>query len=180
MMAKIENAFLTCFGDNIGYICDGDAISTAPDRDGVFFRATVERDDSGDRPDERQEGFWPTLNPADAGYIGPRSKSTLRRAQARAQRIMDAWRNDEWWYVGVVIRAYRVLGHAMLETGHVQSLWGIECNYPASERNRHPNAYLTMVANDLLAECGSKVRAELARMAAEMLATLQNSGTGRI
>lgn len=161
---KAVNAFSSAFGDGSGYVCDGDTISC--ERAGITYVARIVRDDSGDRPDERDDGFWPSLDPKSAGYIGGKSEATLQRRTARAQAVLEAWARDEWWYVGVVIAAYYETGSA--EVGrielddHAASLWGIECNYPASRRNPNPNIYLTEVANELLLEAEDRAKQVLA------------------
>lgn len=64
-----------------------------------------------------------------------------------------AWERDEWCFVGVVLRVY-VDGIELLD--HAASLWGVECNFPGCD-----NAYLTDIANDILAD--AVVEAEKAR-----------------
>ena len=71
---------------------------------------------------------------------------------------MEAWRNDEWFYCGVVI-SVRFDGIEIDD--HASSLWGIEANYPDSD-----NAYLAEVANELLPEAIDAAKAERARLCA--------------
>ena len=47
------------------YVCIGDAITCTVDRYTVTAR--IAYDDPPDAPDERQDGFWPSLYPNDAG-----------------------------------------------------------------------------------------------------------------
>lgn len=58
--------------------------------------------------------------------------------------ICEAWKNDEWFYCGIVVSAsyngVRVVDHAA-------SLWGIECNFPGND-----NSYLNEVAAELESE----------------------------
>ena len=97
--------------------------------------ATVEADNTAGPPDQEQDGFWPSLDPNDDGWIGlnpktrkPYSRSTYERRWAEAERIMDAWKDGDWWWCGVIVEVFDprdddvVLGHA--------ALWGIECNWP--------------------------------------------------
>jgi hypothetical protein len=42
------------------YACEGDSISCTVE--GFTLHATLYRDDCGDRPDERDCGFWPSLD----------------------------------------------------------------------------------------------------------------------
>jgi hypothetical protein len=151
------------------YVCEGDSIETTCG--GFRFVATVYRDDSNDKPDERQDGFWPSLNPQDAGYIGAKSLRTLARHTARAQSVMDAWKRDEWFYCGVAVQAF--VGDVEVTGEFDRTIWGIECNYPQHDKRREPNAYLTQVAGELISECheAAKVRAaELAQAFAAIAA----------
>jgi hypothetical protein len=69
---------------------------------------------------------------------------------------MEAWRKDEWFYCGIVLS---VSLEGVILGDHAASLWGIEANYPDSD-----NAYLSEVANDLLAEAIDAAKAERARL----------------
>lgn len=143
------------------YVCEGDSISC--EVDGFTITATVVRDDYSGAPDKEMDGFWPSLNPKDAGWIGPKSRATLARHMARAQEIMDAWRNDEWFWCGIVLSVSR---HGVVLDEHAASLWGIECNYPTFRKRDRANAYLIEVANDLLEEALEVGRQVLGRLAA--------------
>lgn len=134
------------------YICDGDAITW---RHGQWLAAAkVLRDAGSGPPDQEDEGFWPSLDPSDPGYIGPKSKSTLRRRMA-------AWQRDEWWWCGVEVTLYRLnpgvdpagrWDEEDLSEVDQGSLWCIGCNYPTFRKRDRPNAYLDTVADDLLRE----------------------------
>ena len=152
------------FRDFRSYVCEGDAVSVT--HEGVTYTATIHRDDISDAPDERQDGFWPSLDKSDAGYIGAKSKRTLARHMARAQSIMDAWKADEWFFCGVTISATIEddEGEEVSLGDHLASLWGIECNYPSHDKRRTPNAYLSECANDLLCEAIDQAQAERARI----------------
>lgn len=140
------------------FACDGDTIRCTVE--GFDCIAFVERDDNSDAPDQRQDGFWPSLDPSDAGYIGSKSKSSLRRHMKRAKAIMDAWRNDEWDYCGVCVVVER---NGVCLTGkYGNALWGIERNYPSS----HSNAYLRATANELLDEALEQAKAKLTELCA--------------
>lgn len=71
---------------------------------------------------------------------------------------MQAWREDEWFYCGIVLTVSRA---GIILDDHAASLWGIEANYPDSD-----NAYLTDVANELLPEALDAARAALATLCA--------------
>ena len=61
--------------------------------------------------------------------------------------VLQAWLNDRWHYVGVVLEDRRVDDDDYVND-HLQSLWGIECGeYPGND-----GSYLTEIANDLLSE----------------------------
>ena len=166
------------------YVCEGDSIACEIEGFRVTARivrefrgianAPVERLPEGrpEAPDRRQDGFWPSLYINDPGFIGEadqgsvqwsdpppngnNSRERLARAQAEAEAIMAAWRRDEWFYCGIVLAIE--CETVELET-HAASLWGVEANYPGSD-----NAYLSEVADALLADALEAGRSALARM----------------
>ena len=116
----------------------GDYIETAPEASGIVFRATIVTDETDSPPDEHQEGFWPSLDPDNAGYIGDgKTFADLAQAYARAEDVMEDYKLGKWGYVGVVVSSR--------PDGRGASLWGVDCNYPGSD-----NSYLLEVANNLL------------------------------
>lgn len=135
----------------------GDEISA--EFEGFTLTARIYRDDVSDAPDERQDGFWPSLNPAEAGYIGAKSKRTLAREMAKARAIMAAWKNDEWFYCGIAVTVAKE--GVRLTDEFASALWGIECNYPQSD-----NTYLATVANELASEAMREARATIAKLCA--------------
>ena len=141
------------FGETFdSYVCEGDIITAQVD--GYTVTARVVRDDSPDAPDQRQDGFWPTLDPQDTGYIGAgKTDADLEQAMAKAKAVMDAWEADEWFYCGIVVRVSRA---GITLDDHAASLWGIEANYPDSD-----NAYLTEVARELVPEALDAARVAL-------------------
>lgn len=126
------------------FVCEGDTISC--EVAGFEVIARIVRDDCPDAPDERQDGFWPSLHKDAPGFIGPglNHRKRFADAQAKAEAVMQAWREDKWFYCGIVLSV--ALEGVTLDT-HAASLWGVEANYPDSD-----NAYLTDVANELLPE----------------------------
>lgn len=95
----------------------------------LHIRWTMEtpRDDSSDRPDERDDGFWPSQDPEACGYVAPEDfTSEMEKATAR----MAAWEADEWEYVGVVAVAELLIpiGGNSFRIMRIKSggLWGIE------------------------------------------------------
>lgn len=143
------------------YVCADDTIEC--EVDGFTLIARIYFDDDSSAPDERQDGFWPSLDPNDAGYIGAKSKSTLARHMARANAVMEAWRNDEWFYCGVAVTAWK--DDVQLTGEYDHALWGVECNYP-STRKGNPNVYLREVANEYVTEVLEAAKATVAKLAA--------------
>ncbi|CAM3661784.1 hypothetical protein [Litorimonas haliclonae] len=145
------------------FVCEGDSITC--EVDGYTITAHIARDDTQDPPDERQDGFWPSLYPNEAGFIGAGNgwRDRFDKAQAKAERVMAAWKNDEWHYCGVILS---VAIDGLVLDDHAASLWGIEANYPDSD-----NAYLTEVANELLPEALETAKAERKRQCAILCET---------
>ena len=145
----MKNKFKTAFKDD--YVCDGDTIRAGID--GFDIVARIVRDNSPGTPAERDDGFWPSRDPKDAGWIGENPKESFEVQQARAESVMMAWENDAWFYCGVVLSVSRPImidGCTQTEvviSDHAASLWGVECNCSARK-----NEYLTEVANELLDE----------------------------
>lgn len=145
--------FIKEFSD---YACEGDTITCTVD--GFDVVARLYRDDCSDKPDERDDGFWPSLDSKSAGYIGPRSQATLHRHMEQAKRTMQAWLNDEWFYCGVAVTVSRA--DVSLTGRYDHALWGVECNYPSKNKN----TYLRTVANELLSEALEAARAKIAQL----------------
>jgi hypothetical protein len=122
--------------------------------DGFVARATIHNDDCGDRPDERDDGFWPSLSPDDCGYVGEVSGVEFKCLYSAAEDRMEAWRNDDWRYVGIDVTIWR--GSVQLTTTYANALWGIESD---------AGSYLTEVANDLLPDAMLEARAIAADIA---------------
>jgi hypothetical protein len=136
--------FKTGFRDTV---YEGDTITCTVD--GFDCTATLYRDDCSDSPDQRQDGFWPSLDPKSAGYIGPKSKRALAREQIKMQRVMSTWENDEWHYYGVAVTVTK--NEIELTGKYNHALWGIEGNWPVG-RLKGRNRYFLEVANELLAD----------------------------
>ena len=69
---------------------------------------------------------------------------------------VQRWRNDEWFYVGVVLSVSR---NGVELSNHAASLWGVDCNFSDTS-----NAYLSEVARELEPEALDTARAEVARI----------------
>jgi hypothetical protein len=160
-MTTAENRFTSAFGK---YACEGDAIETRID--GFYIRARIVRDDHAGAPDEHRDGFWPSLDPDDPGYIGEASENRLAFETARAHRLMTMWKNDEWFFCGIVLSVEK---SGIVLDRNAASLWGLECNYPrhplaASAADDFPNNYLTEIANELLDDALAEGKKTLARL----------------
>lgn len=148
---KTQGGFITEFGK---YVSDGDYITC--DVDGFDCVATLHYDDDATPPDERQEGFWPSDDPNDPGYVLPEN---FDAQQALAERVMHAWNRDEWHYYGVAVTVAK-LG-VELTGKYAHAVWGIEGNYPDSD-----NGYFLEVANELLGEAIEDAREVVAKLCA--------------
>lgn len=126
------------------HVVEGDFFDVDLELDGMpgcFVRAKLFRDPDSDKPDERQDGFWPSKDPNDAGYVKP---SDFDEEMEKATNVFEAWERDEWFYCGIVLQFWAD-GICLLD--HAASLWGIEANYPGSD-----NSYLNEVVHELMPE----------------------------
>lgn len=108
------------------YACQGDTISWAAE--GFDLEARLEYDTDS--------------NPEDVECYSPED--------------VQRWKNDEWFYVGVVLSVSRN-GVKLLK--HAASVWGVECNF-----NNTSNTYLAEVAQELQSEAIANARRELFRV----------------
>lgn len=136
------------------YVCEGDSITCTVGK----FTATarIYHDDCIDKPDERDDGFWPSQDKNAAGYVLPENYET---EMAKAKEVMRAWLADEWHYSGVVVTV-ECEGVQLVDEYDV-ALWGVERNYPGSD-----NSYLLEVANELLPEALERAESKLAELCA--------------
>jgi hypothetical protein len=143
------------------FACIGDTIEA--EVDGFLIVARLEDDRGLASPDKVDEGFWPSLDPSDPGYIGPKSPATLRRHMKRARAILEAWERGEWSWCGVVLSIYR---DGVLLDGHAASLWGLALNFPAfTKRDQaRSNCYLTECAEEMIPEALDVGRAILSKL----------------
>jgi hypothetical protein len=139
------------------FVCPGDVITC--ETEGFTVSARIVPDDCPDPPDQRQDGFWPSLYRDAPGFIGPGNnfRERFARAQAEAEALMEGWRRGEWFHCGIVLS---VSLDGVELAPHAASLWGIEANYPETD-----NSYLTEVAGNLLPEALAAAREVLARLA---------------
>ncbi len=140
------------------FVCPGDVISC--ETEGFTVSARIVPDDCPDPPDQRQDGFWPSLYRDAPGFIGPGPDHRQRFAEAQAQAaaLMEGWRRGEWFYCGIVLS---VSLDGVELAPHAASLWGLEANYPETD-----NSNLTAVALSLLPEALAAAREVLARLTA--------------
>lgn len=97
----------------------------------IDWELIIEQDDCADRPDERQDGFWPSLKKDDAGFIGDgKTRADLNEATRKANERMQGWKDGTWTYIGVIARAHIMLpiggGSWTTYTFDSPGLWGIE------------------------------------------------------
>ncbi len=146
------------------FVCEGDTITCTVE--GFEITARIVRDDCLDPPDQRQDGFWPSLEIGDAGFIGPGNSFRQRfdEAQKRAEAVMTAWKAGDWFYCGVVLS----VAFEEVELGrNFAALWGVEANYPGND-----SASLTEVALELLPQALEGARAALVRLMDHALPTI--------
>ncbi len=138
------------------YVCPGDSITCEAGPFTVLAQVVI--DDCPDSPDQRQDGFWPSLYIGAPGFIGPgpNHRQRLADAQAKAETVMEGWRKGDWFYCGIVLRV-SLEGVDLAPTA--AALFGIEANYPGTD-----NSCLTDVANELLPEAVAAARETLARL----------------
>lgn len=118
---------------------------------GYHFVAQIVRDEDS-REDDFGEGCCFDLKDPEYGE--------------QNQKIHDAWMNAEWFYFGVVVKAYR----CGLELGE-NSLWGIEGNFTYEGREGPvDNTYF----NEVMAECADEAAQEALTKIHELMASLLN------
>lgn len=102
-----------------------------PQRVAIRWEMKTPRDEYAGAPDKMQDGFWPSLDSSDPGYIGEGATAKdLKRAKAKAQLRYNRWIGDAWQYVGVVAVAHVFIpvGGQSFRVLTLESagLWGIE------------------------------------------------------
>lgn len=90
---------------------------------------TIE-DESADRPDQMCDGFWPSTDSEDAGFIGENPATPFEQQMEEAQARMDAFDAGDWGFVGIVAVANLLIpiggGSFRIMTLQSAGLWGIE------------------------------------------------------
>lgn len=102
-----------------------------PQRVAIHWEMKTPPDYSAGAPDTMCDGYWPSLDPMDAGWIGEGATAAdLKRQKARAQLRYNRWLGDQWRYVGVVAvaRVFIPVGGRSFRVLELESagLWGIE------------------------------------------------------
>ena len=111
------------------YACIGDSITWQ--KDGFDITATLEAD----------------------------TESHVSDSDCYSPKQIAAWKNDDWFFVGVVLSVSRN-GIEILE--HAASLWGIDCNFPS--RRKIPNWYLSDVAQELESDALAEAEKKISRI----------------
>ncbi|MDR7061194.1 MULTISPECIES: hypothetical protein [unclassified Sphingopyxis] len=96
-----------------------------------------------ERPDERDEGFWPSLDPEAPGYIGDPLPTDVNGSQHAAEyeqqthfatARMAAFEAGDWEYIGLRCRAiiHIPIGGNSFRVLTIESagLWGVESDAP--------------------------------------------------
>ena len=85
--------------------------------------------------------------------------SHVNDSECYSKKQIEAWKNDEWFFVGIVLSISR---NGVELSGNAASLWGVECNFPS--RRKNPNRYLATVAQELESEALKTAAVEIARI----------------
>lgn len=133
----------------------------------IVITRLLEDDDSGDRPDERDEGFYPSLDASAAGYVGAGNEHDYNRQMDIARRRIALFDNGIWNYVGVraVANISIAIGGNSICTYQLKSagLWGIESDSEES--------YL----QEVFEEQAEELRAHIAAMASAPVTIVNNA-----
>jgi hypothetical protein len=121
------------------YVCLGDTITC--EAEGFTFTARIEHD-----PDYH-------IDNDDCHNVDQEVTGCNEAQQKKLIEAREAWRNNDWFYCGIVISVSR---NGVELNDHAASLWGIECNYPGSD-----NAYLSECANELIDDAVEAAREAL-------------------
>jgi hypothetical protein len=82
------------------------------------------------RPDDNDEGFWPSLDRTAPGWIGDNPERSYDEQMEAARERMAAFERGDWGYIGVRARAALAIpigqGCSRLMTVESAGLWGIE------------------------------------------------------
>lgn len=144
------------------FVHEGDCLQAI--HEGFDVVATIYRDDDQESPEGREDGFWPSLDPNSAGFIGHKSNRTLERHMAEAREVIRAWEQGEWSYVGVAVTVSK---NGIPLTGEYDhAVWGCDSNYPLASKTKRAkrNDYLADYANDLAIEALADAKAKVVKL----------------
>lgn len=106
-------------------------LSGKPDGCYVTFKRIVQQDEHDNTPpDQRYDGYWPSLNPKDDGFIGhDKTGGDLVRMTEEAQKRYDDFMSGALYWQGVKARA--VIHHKSNRTITTYTMesagvWGVE------------------------------------------------------
>lgn len=102
----------------------------------ITFRQEQVRDDDSGPPDKHADGFWPSLDKDNPGYIGDNPTESFASQKTRAEKIMYDWQQGYWHYIGIKAVAVIVIPGDGASVCHYElrsaGLWGIESDRDAS------------------------------------------------
>lgn len=112
----------------------------------VQFKREVKQDEyNNEKPDSNDDGFWPSENPSDAGFIGHNPAIPYAEQYAAATKRMEQFESGELYWTGVkaVANIYHktngVITHYTIKSAgiygvesdaseeHLQELFGDQC-----------------------------------------------------
>lgn len=100
--------------------------------------------------------------------------SKVDDADCYSEEDIEAWRNDEWWFVGIIVTPLDVPESVQFDLS--DDLWGLEFDFPIHESptgaRTDANYQITQYpVPDMLMEVDSKVKAWELRVAIESVTT---------
>lgn len=97
-----------------------------PDGFYIRFERIEIPDDSAGRPDENDDGFWPSADPDHCAYVAPEDFAEQMRI---AEERMAAFDRGQWGFIGIRARAHCLIarnGVGTVFSLESAGLWGIE------------------------------------------------------
>ena len=74
---------------------------------GIYYAATIHRDDDSGPPDQDDDAFWPSQDPAAPGWIGNNPRHSFDDQMRDCKRVMSRYYAGEMVYCGVGITAMK-------------------------------------------------------------------------
>lgn len=111
--------------------------SDAPQRVRISWEMLTQRDLYSRSPEQECDGYWPSLDPRDPGFIGENADlADFDRQYKAAKERLQAFENGDWYYMGVRAKAFVHIpigsrSFRMLEL-ESSGLWGVESDSDAS------------------------------------------------